>query len=231
MTVTSVYKIQTHEQLKAIADPLRTKILMNLVKQEYTGQQLAEMLGITRNNIYFHLKELEKHQVIQIVRKEEKNGIVQKYYRAVASRFIPEDHLLPSMDLIETSRQVFMETVEVTRTKIESAPAASFALNSSNLEQRKNIASTYQMIATEENFHAFVEEFKKLLDKHFTKHEKYGKQETNETNGMNEGNKDQNREQDERKQYVPLTEKTNDQKGYYISLIAFQDDSEDIAIQ
>jgi len=91
MTVTSVYKIQTHEQLKAIADPLRTKILMNLVKQEYTGQQLAEMLGITRNNIYFHLKELEKHQVIQIVRKEEKNGIVQKYYRAVASRFIPED--------------------------------------------------------------------------------------------------------------------------------------------
>ncbi|KJB88382.1 transcriptional regulator [Paenibacillus sp. E194] len=205
MTVTSVYKIQTHEQLKAIADPLRTKILMNLVKQEYTGQQLAEMLGITRNNIYFHLKELEKHQVIQIVRKEEKNGIVQKYYRAVASRFIPEDHLLPSMDLIETSRQVFMETVEVTRTKIEGAPAASFALNSSNLDQRKNIASTYQMITTEENFHAFVEEFKRLLDKHFTKHEK---QETNETKEENE-----------------------DQKSYYLSLIAFQDDSEEIAIQ
>lgn len=216
MNLTNVYKIQTHEQLKAIADPLRTKMLMNLVKQEYTGQQLAEMLGITRNNIYFHLKELEKHQVIQVVRKEEKNGIVQKYYRAVASRFIPEDHLLPSMDLIETSRQVFMETVEVTRTKIESAPAASFVLNSSNLEQRKNIASTYQMMATEESFHAFIEEFNLLLDKHFTQHK---------------GNEGQNHSKDERKQHASQPEKTEEQKGYYLSLIAFQDDREDIAIQ
>ncbi|MBG9737549.1 ArsR/SmtB family transcription factor [Paenibacillus alvei] len=215
MNVNSVYKIQTHEQLKAIADPLRTKMLMNLVKQEYTGQQLAEMLGITRNNIYFHLKELVKHQVIQVVRKEEKNGIVQKYYRAVASRFIPEDHLLPSMDLIDTSRQVFMETVEVTRTKIESAPAASFALNSSNLEQRKNIASTYQMMATEGNFHAFIEEFKLLLDKHFTQHT---------------GNEGQNHSKNECKQHALQTEKTEEQKSYYLSLIAFQDDSEDIAI-
>ncbi|MCM3292693.1 winged helix-turn-helix domain-containing protein [Paenibacillus sp. MER 180] len=237
MTVTSVYKIQTHEQLKAIADPLRTKMLMNLVKQEYTGQQLAEMLGITRNNIYFHLKELEKHQVIHVVRKEEKNGIVQKYYRAVASRFIPEDHLLPSMDLIETSRQVFMETVEVTRTKVERAPAESFALDSSNLDQRKNIAATYQLQASEKNFHNFVEEFKLLLDKHFTKHEKYDeheksvKQEKNQNNGINEGNKDQNCKQDERKQHAKQTEETQEQKSYYLSLIAFQDDSEDIAIQ
>ncbi|MBE9914896.1 winged helix-turn-helix transcriptional regulator [Paenibacillus donghaensis] len=198
--MTGVYKIKTHEQLKAIADPLRTKILMKLVKEAYTGQQLAEMLGIQRNNIYFHLKELEKHGIIQVVRKEEKNGIVQKYYRAVAGRFIPEDHLLPSADLVETSRQVFMETLEATRTKIENAPAESFALDSRNETRRKNIASTYRFHATEESFHAFVEEFRQLMNKHFT-------MQTSETADSQE---------------------SVEEKDYYLSLIAFQDDDEKI---
>ncbi|WP_225445809.1 ArsR/SmtB family transcription factor [Paenibacillus arenosi] len=203
MSITGVYKIKTHEQLKAIADPLRTKILMNLVKNAYTGQQLAEILSITRNNIYFHLKELEKHGIIHVVRKEEKNGIIQKYYRAVAGRFIPEDHLLPSLDLIETSRQVFMETLEVTRSKIEHAPAASFALDSTNVNRRKNIASTYQFHASEENFHAFLEEFKQLMDKHFTMHPA-------------ESNSDIQSEEE---------------KSYYMSLVSFQDDNGNINIQ
>lgn len=200
MNMTGVYKIKTHDQLKAIADPLRTKILMKLVKEAYTGQQLAEMLGIQRNNIYFHLKELEKHGIIQVVRKEEKNGIVQKYYRAVAGRFIPEDHLLPSADLVETSRQVFMETLEATRTKIENAPAESFALDSRNETRRKNIASTYCFHATEESFHAFVEEFRQLMNKHFT-------MQTSETADSQE---------------------SVEEKGYYLSLIAFQVDDEKI---
>ncbi|WP_223067704.1 helix-turn-helix domain-containing protein [Paenibacillus caui] len=203
MNVTGIYKIKTHEQLKAIADPLRTKILMNLVKEAYTGQQLAEMLDITRNNIYFHLKELEKHGVIHVVRKEEKNGIVQKYYRAVASRFIPEDHLLPSLDLVETSRQVFKETLDVTRAKIESAPASSFALDSTNENRRKNIASTYRFHATSESFHAFLEEFKQLVDKHFAM-------------DASEGS--------------PAAPPEEEKKSYYMSLIAFQDDNEDIRI-
>lgn len=203
MNLTGIYKIKTHEQLKAIADPLRTKILMNLVKDAYTGQQLAELLDITRNNIYFHLKELEKHGIIHVVRKEEKNGIVQKYYRAVASRFIPEDHLLPSLDLVETSRQVFMETLDVTRTKIESASASSFTLNSESEHHRKNIAGTYRFHATQESFHVFVEEFKQLMHKHF-------KMETAETGSM------------------PLSP---EEKSYYMSLISFQDDQEDITIR
>lgn len=197
MDITGIYTIQTHEQLKAIADPLRTKILMNLVKKEYTGQQLAELLDITRNNIYFHLKELEKHQVIHVVRKEEKNGIVQKYYRAVASRFIPDEHLLPSEDLIETSRQVFMETVEATRSKILKAPAESFALNRSNELLRKNIAAAYALQGDEENFTAFLQDFKDLLHKHFG-----GLKESPEASGRT--------------------------KSYYISLIGFQDNDEDI---
>jgi len=201
MDITGVYKISTHEQLKAIADPLRTKMLMNLVKKEYTGQQLAEMLGITRNNIYFHLRELEKHGVIRVVRKEEKNGIVQKYYRAAASRFIPEEHLLPSLDLVETSRQVFLETLDAARSQVEHAPASSFALDHTHESKRKNIASTYSFYATEESFHAFIEEFKQLMHKHFSM---------------------RNTEASE-------ASRSEDEKSYRMSLIAFPDGAEGTA--
>lgn len=196
MEPTDVYKISNYEQLKALADPLRTKILMNLVKEPYTGQQLAAFLGITRNNIYFHLKELEKHGFIHIVKKEEKNGIVQKYYRAVASRFIPEDHLLPNGDLIETSKQVFFETIELTSKKIKTAPSSSFELNESNQSTWKNLAATYQFQATEEEFTQFLNEFSQLYKKHFNPLKK--------------------------------SEKNNDRKSYFLSLIGFQDNSDKI---
>lgn len=43
----SIKFIQTYEQLKAISDPLRTKLLMFLVEKPYTCHQLAEELSLT----------------------------------------------------------------------------------------------------------------------------------------------------------------------------------------
>lgn len=162
-----LFIIDTLDKLKVISDPLRTKMLMNLIKQEYTGQQLAELLGIPKTKIYFHIKELQKHGIIQIVKEEEKNAIIQKFYKAVARRFIPSDELLPSHELIETSRQVFMETLVTTRKEIEQAPPESFQLTSTNQDTWKNIASTYHFQATEEEFTAFLTAFKELYHKHF----------------------------------------------------------------
>ncbi|MFL1673125.1 ArsR family transcriptional regulator [Paenibacillus dendritiformis] len=171
MTQQDLFIIDSLEKLKLISDPLRTKILMNLIKKEYTGQQLAELLQIPKTKIYFHLKELEKHGIIEIVKEEEKNGIMQKFYRSIARRFIPSDDLLPSHELIETSRQVFLETVLTTRNEIEQAPPETFQLSASNQEIRKNIASTYHFHATEAEFNSFLMEFKELYKKHFKESE------------------------------------------------------------
>ncbi|MDG0875799.1 winged helix-turn-helix domain-containing protein [Paenibacillus thiaminolyticus] len=72
MAQQDLFIIDSLDKLKIISDPLRTKILMNLIKKEYTGQQLAELLQIPKTKIYFHLKELEKHGIIEIVKEEEK---------------------------------------------------------------------------------------------------------------------------------------------------------------
>lgn len=167
MSQQDLFIIDTLEKLKVISDPLRTKILMNLVKKEYTGQQLAEILEIPKTKIYFHLKELEKHGIVEIVKAEEKNGIMQKFYKAVARRFIPSDDLLPSHELIETSRQVFLETLLTTRKEVEQAPSEAFQLQSYNQDTWKNIAATYHFQASEAQFTAFLQEFGDLYRKHF----------------------------------------------------------------
>ncbi|MDG0875798.1 hypothetical protein L5D93_26605 [Paenibacillus thiaminolyticus] len=92
---------------------------------------------------------------------------MQKFYRSIARRFIPSDDLLPSHELIETSRQVFLETVLTTRNEIEQAPPETFQLTASNQEVRKNIASTHHFHATEAQFTSFIQEFKELYKKHF----------------------------------------------------------------
>ena len=68
MTQQDLFIIDSLDKLKIISDPLRTKILMNLIKKEYTGQQLAELLQIPKTKIYFNLKELEKNGIIENVK-------------------------------------------------------------------------------------------------------------------------------------------------------------------
>ncbi|WP_236841093.1 helix-turn-helix domain-containing protein [Brevibacillus formosus] len=58
-----------------------------LVKEEYTGKQLATL---SPSKVHYHLKELESHGFVEVVRTEEKNGIVQKFYW---KRPVMEEHL------------------------------------------------------------------------------------------------------------------------------------------
>jgi DNA-binding transcriptional ArsR family regulator len=88
----SIFIIENYEQLKVISDPLRTKMLIFLVEQPHTGQMLAQELNLSRAKTLYHLRELEKHKIIQVVRKEERGGNILKFYQAVARGFIPAVH-------------------------------------------------------------------------------------------------------------------------------------------
>lgn len=79
--------LTTFEQLKAISDPLRAEMIMKLIETSHTGQQLAVLLETSRPKIHYHLKELEKNGLIEVIRTEEKHGIIQKFYRAAARGF------------------------------------------------------------------------------------------------------------------------------------------------
>ncbi|MFZ5942775.1 MAG: ArsR/SmtB family transcription factor [Bacillota bacterium] len=75
------------EKIKAIADPLRVKVLEILIQRQATVKQVADSLGQSSAKMHYHVKELEKQKLIRLVETMEKGGILEKYYRAVAKSY------------------------------------------------------------------------------------------------------------------------------------------------
>lgn len=86
--------IENLAQLKCISDPFRIKLLELLAIEAKTGQQLADELEIPRAKIHYHLAELEKQGIIELVKTEQKHSIIQKFYAPVAKQIVPNLDLL-----------------------------------------------------------------------------------------------------------------------------------------
>lgn len=133
--------METLDQLKAVSDSLRLQIITLLVKEAYTGKQLATILSLSASKVHYHLKELESHGFVEVVRTEEKNGIVQKFYRAVAYNFKVSDALLPS--LREDSillQETMLNHLRSSITRLYNAPDESFLLFSDQEDRPPAIA-------------------------------------------------------------------------------------------
>lgn len=71
-------------QLKAIADPLRNRILHILAEREATNQQLSVALGEPQAKVLHHVRVLLNADLIRMVDQRIRGGNVEKYYRATA---------------------------------------------------------------------------------------------------------------------------------------------------
>lgn len=160
----SIFILETYEQLKVISDPLRTKMLIYLVEQPHTGQMLAQELNLSRAKVLYHLRELEKHGIIQLVRKEERAGNVLKFYQAVARGFIPADHLLTYVESKEATRQSYLEVIDRAKTRVLTAPDESFELQTSNVEEWNNLSLQTEFTVSREKFVEFTKSYRELLE-------------------------------------------------------------------
>jgi len=169
-------------QLKALSVPIRAEIMMRLIENPFTGQMLSEKLGLSRAKIHYHLKELEKNNLIVLVRKEEKGGIIQKFYQSVARGFTPSAELLPHIeDINETSRQFLFQMAEKTKSVILSAPEHAFTVKkaSESPSDWRHVGSMWQISATEEQFKEWIKKYFALMEE-FREISKTSKDETEE---------------------------------------------------
>ncbi|WP_236627130.1 helix-turn-helix domain-containing protein [Exiguobacterium acetylicum] len=74
--------------------------------------QLAHLLTLSRAKVLYHVRELEKHDLIRLVRTEEQGGNLLKYYQAIARGYIPADHLLNFVETKEATRQSYLEVLD-----------------------------------------------------------------------------------------------------------------------
>jgi DNA-binding transcriptional ArsR family regulator len=74
-------------QVRALADPLRLRILGALARMPRTTKQVADLLGEKPTKLYHHVEALERVGLIRLTETRPNRGTVEKYYRAVAAQF------------------------------------------------------------------------------------------------------------------------------------------------
>ena len=151
--------ISNHNQLKILGDPFKNQVLTLLLEKAYTGQQLAKMLEVARSKVHYALTELENNELIHVVQKEEKNGIIQKFYRAVARSFVPDEQLLPQAnDFEEFYRSFYLNIWSRAKIRALTAPDEAFQKN------KPKIAMQLEVKLREEKFKVWLDKYKALVD-------------------------------------------------------------------
>lgn len=106
------YEIETLEQLRAISDMLRIRIVDLLTERPMTVTQLAELLQLAPAKVHYHVRELEKVGLLLLVETREKGGILEKYYQPVARQIGVASRLLqtaPSNDALITTESLLKQ--------------------------------------------------------------------------------------------------------------------------
>jgi DNA-binding transcriptional ArsR family regulator len=100
--IPQLYEMESLEQLRAIADELRVRIVDLLAVKAMTATMVGKELGIPANKAHYHIRELERVGLVKLVEERVKDGIVEKYYRLIARDLIVPPSLLRAMPMDET---------------------------------------------------------------------------------------------------------------------------------
>ncbi len=96
------YRISDLEQVKALAHPLRVRIIETLASSKpMTTKQVAEVLGEKPTRLYHHVGLLEKTGLIQLTHTRKNRGTTEKYYEAIARQFRAGSDLFSDENSVE----------------------------------------------------------------------------------------------------------------------------------
>jgi DNA-binding transcriptional ArsR family regulator len=98
------------QKLKMILNSLTWKILMALSEKEMYPLEIAKVLKIHEQKVYYHIRKLEKAGAIAVTREEEKKGATARYFRAVSPAFgieLPQEYRsIKQLSLLTMEEQI-----------------------------------------------------------------------------------------------------------------------------
>lgn len=80
--------VSAPEQLRALADDVRSSVVSLLRSRARSTQQLARELGIPKGTIGHHLKVLERAGLVRVVRTRQVRAVTEKFYGRTAHLFL-----------------------------------------------------------------------------------------------------------------------------------------------
>lgn len=109
--------LTTDQQFKAIADPVRSRILGVIQTRPATAKQIAKRLGKSPGTIGHHLEVLETAGLAQVVETRVVHGITAKYYtrtaRIFSFHFSPDitGHTSMTLDIARSASRELTESL------------------------------------------------------------------------------------------------------------------------
>jgi DNA-binding transcriptional ArsR family regulator len=83
-----VLVVRQPEQLKALADELRSRIIVLLREHARSVTELAERLGLPKGTVAHHVKVLEQAGLLKVVRTRKVRAMTENYYGRTARLFL-----------------------------------------------------------------------------------------------------------------------------------------------
>jgi DNA-binding transcriptional ArsR family regulator len=89
----TTFVIEDVATLKALAEPLRLRLMNLLATHPRTVKELATIVGVPQTRLYYHVKILERHGLIGVTSRRMVSGIEERTYRSTASSTTVSPHL------------------------------------------------------------------------------------------------------------------------------------------
>jgi DNA-binding transcriptional ArsR family regulator len=86
---------QPHDAATAI-EPTRRRIL-ELLREPDSSTGVAKQLGLPRQRVNYHVRELEKAGLVEEVGRRQKRGLAERLLRATASHYLISPDAMPGM--------------------------------------------------------------------------------------------------------------------------------------
>ncbi len=160
--IAEVFYLTSIEQVRAIADTLRLRLVEALQKAPLTVTQLGERVGESPAKVHYHVRELERIGVVRLVETRERGGILEKYYRAVAKSMQMSPDLLQTAPHDEVTGMVNEWFQLVMR---EATRALTYRTEHPELDEPLTLAS--------KTIHATTGEFRALLNPFWERSDTY----------------------------------------------------------
>lgn len=132
-TVPDSFVLRELAQIKALADPLRQRLLREFAQTPQTTKQAAHALKENPTKLYHHVETLAQAGLLKLVRTQQKRGTTERYYQAAAKQF-------------SVHRDIFRHLTRSTPGSAKIGPAALFecAFESALGEIRGNVGQALE---------------------------------------------------------------------------------------
>lgn len=77
-------------------DPMRARLLTELAEPA-SATMLAARVGLARQKVNYHLRELERHGLIELVEERKKGNVIERLMRATAASYVISPDVLAGM--------------------------------------------------------------------------------------------------------------------------------------